>query len=384
MKKIRVALVHNIISPYRVPVFNALAKKRDVDLTVFFLSESARNRQWNTRLYKKHMHFKYKILNNTKIIFPFKEPVEYIINFTIFHELAKKKYDVVITSGWADFACQIIPFLKNVYHYKFILWAGSTKDEPSLQRTLTLPLVKKIVIAADHIVAYGSKAKDYLISLGASTRKISSTVNAVDVAYFKKQAKLMKRQKLARVRKQYSLLDVKRSVLYVGQFIERKNVEMLIKAMSLLKVPDVTLILLGYGPRKKIYLQLAKKMDVDIRVINHVELENIPNIYSLSDVLVLPSREEVWGLVVNEAMAVGLPVIVSNKSGCINDLIFEGKNGFSFHHDNEKELAEKINLILTNSDLKKRMGRESQKIISRITPAKTAAVFYQEIKKLVK
>jgi len=77
-------------------------------------------------------------------------------------------------------------------------------------------------------------------------------------------------------------------------------------------------------------------------------------------------------------------VIVSNKSGCINDLIFEGKNGFSFHHDNEKELAEKINLILTNSDLKKRMGRESQKIISRITPAKTAAVFYQEIKKLVK
>jgi glycosyltransferase involved in cell wall biosynthesis len=379
MKKIRVALVHNIISPYRIPVFNELASQKDIDLTVLFLSESARDRRWDTRIYKKQMRFNYKVLRHFKITFPFKEPVEYTINTSIFEELRVGKYDVVITSGWTDFACQVIPFLKKKYGYKFVLWAGSTKDEPSLQRTITMPFVKKIVRAADHIVAYGTKAKDYLVLLGGVATRISSSFNSVDVDHFRKQARTIKQEKVRIIKRKYSLPADSKVILYVGQFIERKNVELLINAISLLEIRSAFLVLLGYGPKKNDYLKLAKKHNVALRVIDHVELDNIPNIYGISDVLVLPSKEEVWGLVVNEAMASGLPVIVSRKVGSVKDLVINQKNGFTFNPDSATDLSNKITQLFTHPEMKKEMGLESQKIISKVTPKATANIIYYSL-----
>ena len=118
MRKIKVAILHNIIAPYRIPLFNKIAMKRGMDLNVFFLSETAGNRRWDTDMYKKDMQFTYKVLPGFTIPFSFRETVEYIINPTIFWHLWKGKYDVVITSGWLDFACQMTFFLHRIFKYR--------------------------------------------------------------------------------------------------------------------------------------------------------------------------------------------------------------------------------------------------------------------------
>lgn len=382
MRKIKVALIHNIISPYRIPVFNELAKKKNLDFTVLFLSDSARDRQWDTAFYKKQIKFKYKILPNIKLIFPFKNIPEYNINLSIFKELHKEKYDVIISCGWVDFASQIAPFLKKIFNYKFILWSGSTKDEPSLQRKITLPLVKLIVKKSDYFIAYGNKAKKYLLLLGAPKKKIVCSFNSIDVTHFKKYSRLLSKQQAIKLRKKYGLAKDHKLLLYVGQFIDRKNIEVLIKATSLIKDKNITLILLGYGSKKSDYLKLAKKSKVNLKIINHLELDKVPSIYAIADLFILPSKEEAWGLVVNEAMACGLPVLVSDKVGCVDDLVIEGKNGFSFRYNNPKELAKKIDMILKNKKLRTAMGKYGQKIISGFTSRKAADVFYKEIRKI--
>ena len=382
MKKIKVALIHNIISPYRIPLFNKLSKNKSINLTVYFLNETASNRKWNFHLYEKNMSFNYKVLPQFKITLPFSDPTDYNVNLSIFNELRKEKFDVIIGAGWVDFACQTLPFLKKLFGYKYILWAGSTKDEPSFQRKITLPLVKSIVKKADFIISYGTKSKKYLTSLGASPKKVFPAFNPIDVDSFKNKSLILNKRN--EIRKKYGIESNQKIILYVGQFIERKNVELLINAISRLERKDLVLVLQGYGELKSLYVNLAKKMKVDLKILPYVEVDYMPFIYSISDLFILPSKEEVWGLVVNEAMACRLPVIVSDKCGCVLDLIEEGANGFSFENGNVDDLFKKMNSILSSKKTINNMKKESLKIIEKKDIVAAARVFDKVIKSAIK
>jgi glycosyltransferase involved in cell wall biosynthesis len=91
--------------------------------------------------------------------------------------------------------------------------------------------------------------------------------------------------------------------------------------------------------------------------------KKLPTIYADSDLLVLPSKSETWGLVVNEAMASGLPVIVSDKVGCAADLVLNGKNGFIFESGNLHSLVNCLSLVIKDSNVSSQMGESSRQII---------------------
>jgi glycosyltransferase involved in cell wall biosynthesis len=383
MKKIKVALIHNIISPYRIPVFNKLAKNKNIDLIVYFLNETAKNRNWNTNYYKKNLKFKYEILPSINIKFPFIDSIEYNINPTIFLKLHREKFDVIITSGWVDFACQTIPFFKKAFGYKFILWAGSTKNESSFQRKLTLFFVKLIIKKSDYFIPYGSESKKYLISLGANKEKIADSYNSIDVTFFRNKVKGFTTEKIKKLKRKYNIPLNKKVILYVGQFIPRKNVTLLIKAVALIN-KKISLVILGSGRQKQKYIDLSQKLGVDLIIIDHLERDKIPQVYAIADLFILPSIEEVWGLVVNEAMACALPIICSDKAGCVNDLIVNKKNGNTFISGNLESLVKEINSILYNSKKLTKMGKESKKIIENITPDKVSSSIYKSILKVIK
>lgn len=380
MKKIKVALVHNIISPYRIPVFNHLASKRNLDLTVYFLNESARNRKWETDFYRKKINFNYEILPSINLKIPFVNSIEYNINPTIFFKLYKNKFDAVVISGWVDFVSQTLPFLTSFYSFKYILWAGSTKDEPSIQRWLFLPLVKSIIRRASSIIPYGTKSKRYLMNLDANKDIIVNSFNAIDVDYFQNKIKKITKSKINILKTSYNISKNTLVILYVGQFIPRKSLSVLIKAASMLN-KDLSLVFLGHGDEKDNYISLANELSVKLTIINHLERDKLPEIYKMSDLFILPSREEVWGLVVNEAMACGLPVICSDNVGCVEDLVINEVNGFVFKSDDPKSLAEMITLISKDKSHLKKMGNESKKIIKTITTEKSANSINLAIKK---
>ena len=379
MKKYKVAVVTNIPTPYRIPLFEKIAEHLSVDLCVYFAAVSEKNRKWAVELSDK---FKYKILLGFSLRYRGKDLFSYHINLSIIQELLRNNYDVVIGGGYSSFATQISFFLCKIRKVPFILWSGGTVNEPSLLRKISLPLAKFAVRHSDAFIAYGTRAKEYLILLGASPERIFVAYNTVETDFFKQQSSKLK----ARKRELKNKIGIKNkiTILYVGQLIEHKNVKTLIKAYSKLKSEfDAALLIVGDGTQKNELKNLCMKENInDVFFVGHKQIEELPGYYAISDVFVLPSVQEVWGLVLNEAMSCGLPVIATNKVGASKDLVKDGVNGYVVADGDTEQLYLAIKRVLSNAE---NMGMKSEKMIQeRFTIAHAVDGFISAINYAVK
>ena len=375
--KTKVLILHNYMTPYRFPLFEELSKNKDIDLTVFFMSKGAKNRKWKKL---PRINFKYKVLPKIELSYFGKDFLAYIINYTFPFEFINGDYDVVVSAGWLDFASQAAFLLCKLTGKKFIIWSESTINEPSLIRTLTLPFVKFVVRNSDACIAIGTRSKEYLQLLGAKPEKIFIAFSTVDVDFFKKASRISVVER-DRMRKEIGIRTSK-VILYVGQFIERKGVIYLIKAFEKLKdeFSDVSLVLLGYGPLEAGFRSYIKTKDIrDVFFVGHKEVSDMPKMYAMTDVFVLPSLEETWGLVVNEAMASGLPIIATSKVGSSFDLIEQGRNGYVVRPQNYKEIYLALDKIIGNNQLATQYSYSSKKVIQHFTPKLASESFINAI-----
>ncbi|MBW3022892.1 glycosyltransferase, partial [Candidatus Woesearchaeota archaeon] len=170
-----------------------------------------------------------------------------------------------------------------------------------------------------------------------------------------------------------------RNFLYVGRLSREKNVQTLIRVFSQIKKmkmnnsSDWGLIIVGDGDETQYLERLSRELDVsDVFFIKGKQWKEVIKYYAVSNVLVLPSISELWGLVVNEAMICQLPVVVSRNCGSSYDLVREGENGFVFDPYNMDEL-EKIMLKFIDNEIDTaKMGERSKEIIKQYNPKHAA------------
>ncbi|RXG33523.1 glycosyltransferase family 4 protein [Methanohalophilus sp. WG1-DM] len=357
MKITKVALIHNIISPYRIPLFAEIATDPSIDLFVYFTSKSEKNREWDVNIDES---FNYKVLSGTAP--NISKEAFYHINPSIIKELMFGKYDVIISAGYSSFSNQIAFFIAKLLNVPFILWSGSTKNEPSRLRRLSLPLIKFIIKHSDSFIAYGTNAKEYLMQLGAPENKIFISYNTVDTSFFARESELVKNNK--DLKKVYGY-NHEYLILYSGQLIERKGLRYLLEAhKNLIKKHDVGLLIVGNGDQISELMQLCKNNNINkVYFVGFVQKQNLPKYYALADIFVLPSVEEVWGLVINEAMACSLPIVTTKRVGAAIDLVEDGINGFVVNEKNAVELEDALNKILSDQSLKDEMSNKSKEII---------------------
>lgn len=138
----------------------------------------------------------------------------------------------------------------------------------------------------------------------------------------------------------YKPTEKVRDFIYVGRLSQEKNLILLIKVFN--QLSEYRLHIVGYGPQENELKQLANE-----NVIFHGAVDNkkLPDLYQTCDVFILPSNKEPWGLVVEEAFNNGLPVIVSNKVGCVEEIVDENRNGLIFDYNSEYSLIQKIEKI---------------------------------------
>jgi glycosyltransferase involved in cell wall biosynthesis len=361
MRKKKIAIIHNILNPHIIPLFEKLYQEKDYDFKFFFASESESNRLWKTEVNKK---FDYKILPKIALEFRGKDLFTYFINPTIIFELIKYNPDVIIVGGWDIFAYQIAFLYAKLFRKKFILRSGSTKYEKSWRRTISKPLVRLMIRGADALIVYGTRAKEYLISLGAKSKKIFIAYNTIDIESFQKELKKWKNQK--REVKEEIGIETEKVILFVGQLIERKGVIHLIKTFRKLKkgIAGVGLLIVGHGQQERELKELVKKDKIkDVCFYGGADWPEVAKFYAIADLFVLPSTEEVWGLVINEAMAAGLPVITTDRVGASVDLVEEGKNGAVVKSGDIHELSLAMKKILRNPKILVEMSKESERKI---------------------
>lgn len=323
-------IIDNIITPYEITRYNAINKVLNGDLEVWFRQESVDGiRKSNL----PEPDFKYRILNNRF----FKIDIISLLNRD------KSKIKRVICCGWDSFVYLYAFCFCRINNIRFTLWSGSTFFEMSWQRKITYPLVKFIISRTDDYIAYGTRAKEYLLSLDAKSEKIKIFLNSVDVDYFYHNSRKIKKGK-AKLKEKYLISTEDTIFLFAGQFIERKGIKELLSAFVKISeiFPSVTLLLAGKGRLGSWIEQfIYEHPRIKIKLLGYIQYYKLPEIYSLSDVLVLPSKEEVWGLVVNEALASGIPVIVSHVAGSSADLIDEN-NGEIINEITEGGISDAI------------------------------------------
>lgn len=378
----KVLIVHNQLwAHYKAIVFNELQlisnQEKDFELLVLQLAriEKSRLKFDDTSVFKHQ--YNYQLLHDGVLEdLSLKQRV-----LGILRTIQSYRPDIVNLTGYYDLASLIVLWYCKLKGIKTVLSNESTSGDHT--RNFSKELFKSLFIIKlfDGFFNFGQQSKEYMLALGAKASQMLVNRNCVDNQLLEE---IYKENCQQRVSKQSSLNLPKHNFIFVGRLIEFKNLFRLLDAFKIAqKNEDWGLIILGDGELKSTLKQYAQDLEVkNVFFFEGVNWQQVPQYLSLSDVLVLPSFSEPWGLVVNEAMACGLPVAVSNKCGCAAELVKESENGFTFNPENVNEIAETLVKFMDKKlDLVK-MGEASKKIIQEYSPINVAKEMFQGYQKL--
>jgi glycosyltransferase involved in cell wall biosynthesis len=285
--------------------------------------------------------------------------------------------DILILDGYCYSACWAGLLWVKSNGKKMILWSSSNADDH--KRIFVKEFIKSLFIKrCDAANSYGTKSKQYLLKLGAGRKnKILPMGNNTDNDFYFNQTANLKKDKA------FLCLQIgapSRNFLYIGRFSPEKNVLHIVKSYEKLHADKWGLILVGSGPQtQEIKAYIENHSIKNVFMPGFQQKEQIPKYLAVSDVFILPSISETWGLAVNEAMASGLPVLVSQKCGCCPDLIEEGVNGFSFDPHDEFALSDLMRSIIQGKVELEYMGKKSLEIIKDFTPKRAAQIISNTI-----
>jgi glycosyltransferase involved in cell wall biosynthesis len=248
---------------------------------------------------------------------------------------------------------------------KAILMTETTSADSS--RAFLREVAKRVLLRRfDAAICGGKLHREYLLSLGMPAHRIFNKYDVVDNDYFSNR-----RSADADDEGLPGLDDRRPFFLASNRFIPRKNVDGLLTAYQRYRSQFPAgwrLVLLGDGDLgKRLRQRMEDERIQDVVFAGFRQAEDLRLYYSRASCFIHPAFNEPWGLVVNEAMAAGLPVIVSKGAGCGPDLVEPGENGFLFDPRESEELVDAMVRISRDSGLQERMSRRSREIISEWT-----------------
>lgn len=358
-----------MISPARTLLYNTLSEisqQQWYQFKVIFSSKIESNRNFDTQKEESKFVFDYTILNDIPIKIKAKKDNHFFhMNLKMDSIFDDEKPDIIIHAGWAWISAWTSMRWCKQHGAQYILWSWSTVYERSWMRRLTRPFVKYLVRNSDRYFSYGTRSTEYLVSLWATYEKVHPLYNTVDVGFFKKNAENLLSQK-EEIKKKYGI-TTKYVLLFIGQLIERKWIYNTLYGFREFqkKNPDISLVFVWNGQEKWNLETIIKEQNIqNIFFPGFFQVDTISEIYTIADIFILPSMEEVWWLVINEAMCFGLPIITAKNVWASVDLVQEWKNGYIMKEDSPAEFQKWLDFIFENNLIEK---NTSAKIIEKFT-----------------
>ena len=308
-KSPRILWLTNLPAPYRFPIWDHLSKH--LPLNVAFLLKTENWRKWSVPKKTTWQH-QYLSLNSVN----FRE-FELVPSIRGARNLLKNT-DLLIAGGWeAPFYIRTVILAKRK-RIPIIQFYESTSDSHRFNNLLIRKIRSAIFSKADFIVTAGSASTKAVTAMGIAPEKIITLFNPVDVSWFHTFAKDHRTPTTTGHR-----------FIYVGQLIERKNVATVIRSFAEIKNDNDTLTIAGDGLLSQELKNLAATLGISdsVNFVGHKNQEELAALYAASNTLILASTNEVWGLVVNEALASGLHAVVSDKCG-VSEFVKDMKGAY--------------------------------------------------------
>jgi glycosyltransferase involved in cell wall biosynthesis len=368
-------------------LFEKLSVQQGLDFKVFVDVKTMSHRPfWEE---KSKYGFPYEAVDATKIYLPWKirrKDLGYgwenfsLIPFKLPVYLKRFSPDVVISTELGIRTLLALLYVK-IFRKRILVWSDEYLLGMSKHSLLRQRIRKLIVRHVDGFCSCGIENRKYLEVLGAPGTKIINVSIAVDNSFFQRNATDEARE---RVRKQLGLSGT--VFLNVGQLIGRKGLDRLLRIWGSLP-QDVSdgskLLIIGSGSDEEMLKKLTTELNLNnVFFVSSKPIAELPAYYAAADIFIFPTLEDGWGLVVNEAMACGKPILCSKYAGCCPELLKEDVNGYSFDPLDQEDTKKAIIKIFRKQQHElERMGEKSREIVAnfnyeRMVEGFKKAVFY--------
>jgi glycosyltransferase involved in cell wall biosynthesis len=368
----RVAFQTSHVIQYQAPMFRYLAAHPDIDLTVLFGSRAGSETyldvelgvelKWDIDLLSGYPH---RFLKSYRFgAGPLQQVTPGLIR-----EIRHGNFDAVIVSGWGTAAAWITISACQATGTPFFLYGDNSfiPDEHSTRSRIRSRILGRIVKGAAGALSMGTMNADYYRHYGMPDQKIFHFPYAVENERFFRDSQLTVPERES-LRAKYGIDPDRVVIIFPGKLIERKNPLHVLEAVTHMKHRDqVAVAYLGDGAEQARLERFAADNGLGaVHFLGFVNQAEIPRTYAMADVMVLPSSFDPRGTVTNEAMASGLPVVVSDMVGVYGDgdIVRDGDNGFVYPVGSNVEFARHLDSLVASPELRERMGRRSREIIS--------------------
>lgn len=316
-RTVKITLLHHFLPPYRVPVFDKIGEASE--LKVFISGSEDNRRTWDNVLHGDE-HFSvatswgFRLTKAKKRDGKVIDKAYVFINPGFFWDLVRTRPDVVISYEMGFRTLMALTF-GSLFRRPVWVWWGGTIHSVKAHNWLRHFIRKAFVHWIRNWISYGETSTEYLMSIGVRREQILQTQCCVDNRLFSPD-------------KPPLFPDLKKPVLlHSGQIIKRKGCDLFFRAAKKAQETgrEFTILMVGGGEEKEHLQQLEKELDLkNVVWARECRPEEMPGVYTSADAVIFPTIEDVWGLVANEAILSGVPVLCSKYAGCYKELIPPG------------------------------------------------------------
>ena len=377
MRRTKVAIVHSLMTSYRVPLFRRLLRDDEIDARIFINDRPSPNRPNDPGS---------GILEDQRVVClpeigypPYIKGDEKIRFNTGIGKIFKWGPDVIVVFGYNEPTNLLVLMMSILKKVPFVLMAEvGPQQTPSLRRRLSGPLVGFIVRRAAGIGAASSSCERHFASLGASQKHMTRMPCMPDVSSIMNMSSNM--APAVELKKRFGL-ENKFVVVFLGRFLACKGIVEMFAAIDKVgqRFPDVVLVVAGFGLMDAFVKDECEKRGKRCIYYGIVRgHEELCALFNASDVHLMPSWYEGFGVVAAEALSCGLPTIVTSSSGCV-DIVAHGENGLIINPRDPDAIADAIVKLRTDPALLRKMKAAAK---GSVEPLNMDAL-YQRLKTMV-
>jgi glycosyltransferase involved in cell wall biosynthesis len=370
VKPRRLAIVASHVIQYQDPFFRALAADPEVDLTVLYCSRAGADvyrdedmktsLQWDIELLEGYRHVFLRNLGRGNGYFR-------LVNPGIIGAITAGRFDAVLLFlGWGTITSLLGIAACRMTSTPFLLYGDSSLPPAARSRRARLraSFLRGVFALASGFMVSGSLNADYYRHYGADPSRFFLLPWAIDNDRFTRAATFASGEREA-MRARFHIEPSQIVFVFSGKLVARKDPMTLLRAVSSLSERRKAVVLfLGHGELHEPLETFAREHGIEARFAGFVNQADLPAHYAMADVFVLPSTYEPRGAVINEAMACGLPVVVTDRCGSIGDIVQDDDNAFVYPAGDHQELSRVLERLLNENDLREHMGARSREIIA--------------------
>lgn len=373
-QRLRLAILASHPIQYFAPLFRALAASKSIDLTVYYCSrhgldvtidpEFGQAFSWDVPLLEGYRSVFLRNYGWDEGSGRFAS----LINPAIIECLRRERHDALIVHGYEHMSKWLAIAGAKIAGTPLFMRGESQLLTPRspIRRLAKHAVLRPLMRALDGALYLGEENRRFYRHYGLASDRLTHVPYVVDNDFFSARREALRGLRHG-IRADFGIPDGVTVVLAAGKLVPKKQPLQLLEAFARVRrrVPAF-LLFAGDGPLRDDLTRRAGELGMteSVRVTGFLNQTEIPRAYVAADMLVLASRVEPWGLVVNEAMNFGLPIVATNAVGSATDLIRENENGFIVPWSDYELLADRIEQLVSDADRRAEFGRRSLEIIS--------------------